>query len=61
VDREIGAAYGTRRADDHEYARWPRRFTYLIDPEGVVAKAYVVRDIPAHPGEVLEDLNSLRS
>lgn len=61
MDRAIGAAYGTRRPDDHERARWPRRFTYLIDPEGKVARAYVVRDIPGHPGEVLEDLRSLSS
>jgi len=55
-DRTVSGAYETRRPDDHERAASPRRFTYLIDPEGRVARAYVVRDIPAHPGEVLEDL-----
>jgi peroxiredoxin len=37
----------------------PRRFSYLVDPEGIVRKAYVVRDVAAHPGEVLEDLRAL--
>jgi peroxiredoxin len=60
VDREVGGLYGTRRPDDHERAAAPRRFTYLIDPGGRVAKAYVVRDIAAHPDEVLADLRSLR-
>ena len=59
--REVSEAYGTRRPDDHERARWPRRFTYLIDPDGTIAKAYVVRDYPAHAGQVLEDLRALRS
>ena len=58
-DRTASGAYGTRRPDDHERAAAPRRFTYMIDPEGRVAKAYVVRDIPAHPDEVLEDLRRL--
>lgn len=59
VDRTVSAAYGTRRPDDHERAATPRRFTYLIDPEGRVAKAYVVRDVGGHPSEVLEDLRGL--
>lgn len=55
----MAAAYGTRRPDDHERAAAPRRFTYLIDPDGKVARSYVVRDVAAHPGELLEDLRRL--
>lgn len=59
ADRNVSAAYGTRRPDDHEKAASPRRFTYLIDPEGKVAKAYAVKDVASHPGDVLEDLRRL--
>ena len=61
TDRTTGEAYGTKRPEGHDRAPWPRRFTYLIDPEGRVAKAYVVRDVTSHPAEVLRDLESLRA
>lgn len=60
-DHAVGKAYGTARPPDHERAGWARRFTYLIDPEGTIRKAYVVRDVQAHAGEVLEDLRELRA
>ena len=57
VDRKVGELYETKREDNHpEYAR---RLTYLIDPEGRIAKAYKVTDIAAHPGQVLEDFRRL--
>lgn len=37
-----------------------KRRTYLIDPEGRVARAYRVTDIPSHPQQVLEDLRALK-
>ncbi|MBW3589493.1 MAG: redoxin domain-containing protein [Actinobacteria bacterium] len=58
-DRSVGELYGTKRPDDHEYAMAPRRFSYLIDPDGKIAKAYVVKDVVAHADEVLADLNEL--
>ena len=36
-----------------------KRRTYLIDPEGVIRKAYRVRDIAAHPDEIVADLREL--
>jgi peroxiredoxin len=36
-----------------------RRWTFLIDPEGVVRKIYDVKDFSGHPDEVLADLNAL--
>ncbi len=36
-----------------------RRVTYLVDPEGMVRRAYLVTDNAAHPEEVLGDLRSL--
>jgi peroxiredoxin len=40
---------------------WAKRRTYLIDPDGVIRKAYRVRDIEAHPEELLTDLRRLVS
>lgn len=59
-DRKVGQAYGSAREPDHQMAAFPRRLSYLIDPEGKVVKAYRVTDIPAHPEEVLRDLQSVQ-
>jgi|SRR5919204_6748881 peroxiredoxin Q/BCP len=56
VDREVGALYETKRAEGEQSPEFAKRRTYLIDPEGIIRKAYRVKDIPAHPVEVLEDL-----
>jgi thioredoxin-dependent peroxiredoxin len=61
VDRSVGEAYETRRAPEERDPHRPKRRTYLIDPQGVIRKAYRVRDIAAHPGEVLADLARFRS
>jgi peroxiredoxin len=60
VDREAGRRYETVRAPEEPAPEWAKRRTYLIDPEGVIGRAYRVRDIPNHPTEVLEDLRTLR-
>jgi peroxiredoxin len=39
--------------------QWAKRRTYLIDPDGVIRKAYRVRDIEGHPEELLTDLREL--
>jgi thioredoxin-dependent peroxiredoxin len=59
-DRAVGEAYETKRAPEEPSPEWPKRRTYLIDPDGVIRKAYRVRDVTAHPGEVLADLRALR-
>ena len=38
-----------------------KRLSYLIDPEGVIAKSYEVGDVNTHPQEVLADLRDLAS
>lgn len=60
VDRSVGAAYGARRPDDDPAAGWPRRVSFLVDPDGVVQRSYVVTDTAGHAAEVLADLTSLR-
>lgn len=54
-DRAIGRAYQAVRNEDEDYADYPRRVTYLIDPDGVIAQTYDMdgRDLAAHAAEVL--------
>ena len=59
-DRAVGDLYGAKRGADEEYNNFAKRVSYLIDPDGRIARAYVVSDPAAHPGEVLEDLRSLQ-
>ena len=61
VDRAVGEIYEAKRAPEEPSPDFAKRRTYLIDPAGRIAKAYRVKDIPAHPGEVLEDLRALRA
>lgn len=59
-DRAVGAAYGVARPSGDQYAAFPRRLSFLIDPEGVVRRVYRVSDVAAHAGEVLDDIAALR-
>jgi len=53
TDKSMGIAYG---AAGDASASSPARISYLIDPEGKVAKVYG-KVVPAdHPDEVLRDL-----
>lgn len=56
TDRSVAAAYGAGRDAGDPYADFPRRISYLIDPDGVVRRAYEVTDPAGHAGEVLADL-----
>lgn len=54
-DRTIGRAYRAERGEGADYADYPRRITYLIDPDGMIAETYDMdgRDLAAHAAEVL--------
>ena len=58
VDRKVGELYETKREGD-DHPEFARRLTYLIDPDGRIAKAYKVTDIAPHPGQILEDYRRL--
>ncbi len=60
VDRSVGRAYETARRDDDQYAAFPHRVSYLIDPAGVIRKTYAVSDVADHADEVLADLDALQ-
>jgi peroxiredoxin Q/BCP len=57
---QVGVAYETRDpgTDKVNYAK---RYSYLIDPEGVIAKSYEVADVNAHADMVLSDLRDLQA
>ena len=55
----MGEAYETKRHPDEPSPEFAKRRTYLIDPDGIIRKAWRVTDIPAHPDEVLAELRSL--
>ena len=59
VDRTVGEVYETKRAPQEPMPEWAKRRTYLIDPDGVIRKAYRVKDTMAHADEVLADLKAL--
>jgi peroxiredoxin Q/BCP len=59
VDRKVGEVYETKRAPEEQSPGYAKRRTYLIDPEGRIARAYRVTDIPAHPAQVLGDFRTL--
>lgn len=61
VDRAVGAEYEVTRAPDDQYAALPQRIAYLIDPDGVIRKAYEVTDVNSFAAQVLTDVRALQS
>ena len=60
MDRAVAERYETKRAPEEATPEWAKRRTYLIDPQGVIRKAYRVSDIASHPDEILADLDTLQ-
>lgn len=56
TDRTVGAEYEVVRPEGDQYADYPRRYSYLIAPSGLVHRAYDVTDVAAHADEVLGDI-----
>jgi peroxiredoxin Q/BCP len=52
-ERRIGLDYHAASDPDQAYAD---RITYVIGPDGHIARAYEKVDVKAHPKEVLTDL-----
>jgi len=59
-DEQVGVAYQTRYPGTDKVS-FSKRFSYMINPVGVIRKSYVVSDIPVHPAEVLADLHELQN
>jgi peroxiredoxin Q/BCP len=58
TDRSVGSAYQAERDDD--FADFPKRISYLIDPAGIIQKGYEVSDPAGHALVVLADLAALQ-
>lgn len=58
-DEQVGVTYQTRDPGTDKVS-FSKRYSYLIDPEGVIRKSYEVSDVPIHPAEVLADLHELQ-
>lgn len=64
IDKAIGAAYDVlRQPDDRLYEFGPKRITYLINPDGVIARSYDLDDhkgLDVHADRVLADIRELQ-
>lgn len=61
MDRAVGSDYQVTRAPDERSAGLPLRIAYLIDPAGIITKAYLVSDVASFADDVLADLAKLTS
>ena len=57
TDKVMGAAYLAVQEDKF----YPRRISYLIDPEGIIVRTYDLagEDLNEHASAVLEDIRAL--
>ncbi len=60
VDHEVGRRYQVVREGDDQYADFPMRQSFLIDPRGIVRKVYSVWDVARHADDVLDDLRAMQ-
>jgi peroxiredoxin Q/BCP len=60
VDKSVGARYQVTRPAGDERAGYAQRIAYLIDPEGIIRKAYEVTDPGGFAQQVLDDLRVLQ-
>jgi peroxiredoxin Q/BCP len=56
VERTVGEAYGVARDPDDKFALFPRRYSFLIGPDGIIRHVYDVTDVAKHADVVLADL-----
>ena len=59
VDRTVGEQYEVKKGVDEQFPDFPKRIAYLIDPQGVIRKAYEVTDTEGFAAQVLTDLSTL--
>lgn len=56
TDHTVAVAYGVARDPLDKFAAFPRRYSYLIDPDGLVHCAYDVTDVAHHAGAIIADV-----
>jgi len=55
----VGVAYEVRDPGTDKVS-FAKRYSYLVNPDGVIAKSYEVADVNAHAAMVLADLRELQ-
>jgi peroxiredoxin len=60
VDQRVGELYQVTRPAGDERAGFALRVAYLIDPGGIIRKAYEVTDTSGFAQQVLDDLQVLQ-
>jgi thioredoxin-dependent peroxiredoxin len=61
VDHAVGRSYEVEREPDDQYAAFPLRVSYLVDPDGIIRKTFAVSGVADHASSVLETLSALRA
>jgi peroxiredoxin len=56
TDRSVGTAYEVARDPHDKFAEFPRRYSYLIDPDGLIHRSYDVTDVARHADDVIADV-----
>ena len=56
TEKAVAADYQALRDPSEDFADFPKRVSYLIDPQGTIVKAYDVTDPQGHGGVVIADL-----
>lgn len=52
----MAEAYEVARSADDKFASYPRRYSYLIDPDGAVFRSYDVTNVADHAADVIADV-----
>lgn len=60
IDHTVGRTYEVEREPDDQYAAFPLRVSYLIDPNGIIRRTFAVSGVADHAAAVLEALTKLR-
>jgi peroxiredoxin Q/BCP len=60
VDKKVGTRYEVARDAGDERANFALRIAYLIDPDGIIRKAYEVTDVDGFADEIITDLASIQ-
>lgn len=61
LDHSVGASYEVTRDREDKFAGFPRRYSYLIDPAGLIHRSYDVTDVARHAGTVIGDIEHASS
>ncbi len=56
LDHQTAVAYGVARGPAEKFANFPRRYSFLIDPAGLIHRSYDVTDVAEHAAMVIADV-----